>query len=54
MRREMVPRCTPRCSNDETEPDADPLATFVASLTPADRVRLAALLGEQSEGENAL
>src|SRR4051794_3015571 len=44
-------RCTPRCSNNDPEPNADPLASFVANLTPADRARLGALLTGQREGD---
>jgi len=43
-------RCTSRCTETENEPNADPLAGFVASLTPADRARLVALLTGQAEG----
>src|SRR5208337_5156507 len=45
-------RCTSRCTETGNEPNADPLAGFVASLTPADRARLVALLtGHGSEGD---
>jgi hypothetical protein len=43
-------RCTSRCTETGNEPNADPLAGFVASLTPADRPRLVALLTGQAEG----
>ena len=43
-------RCTPRCSNNAA-PNADPLAVLVASLTPEQRARIAALLTGQAEGD---
>ena len=43
-------RCTSRCTETGNEPNADPLASFVANLTPADRARLVALLTGQAEG----
>ncbi len=43
-------RCTSRCTETGNEPNADPLAGFVASLTPADRARLVTLLTGQAEG----
>jgi hypothetical protein len=43
-------RCTARCTENGNEANADPLAGFVASLTPADRARLVALLTKQGEG----
>jgi len=43
-------RCTPRCNELEAEPNADPLAAFVASLTLEQRRSLAALLTGQREG----
>jgi len=43
-------RCTSRCTETGNEPNADPLAGFVASLTPADRARLVAMLTGQAEG----
>ena len=46
-------RCTSRCTETGNEPNADPLAGFVANLTPADRARLVALLTGQAE-EGAL
>src|SRR5262245_3916530 len=45
-------RCTPRCTENGNEPNTDPLAGFVASLTPADRARLVALLTGQQEGSD--
>ncbi len=43
-------RCTSRCTETGNELNADALAGFVASLTPADRSRLVALLTGQAEG----
>src|SRR5262249_17511676 len=43
------PCCTPGCCESGPEPNADPLAAFVANLPPADRARLAALLTGQRE-----
>jgi hypothetical protein len=43
-------RCTSRCTENEDEPIGDPLAGLVASLSPADRARLIALLSQQTEG----
>jgi hypothetical protein len=40
-------RCTPGCTREETEPSADPLAAFVASLSVEQRRRLAGLLASQ-------
>jgi hypothetical protein len=42
--------CTPVCTNPAKEPNADPLAEFVASLTAEQRQRLVALLTGKREG----
>ena len=44
-------RCTPCCTENEKEHHADPLAGFVASLTPEQRERLAKLLTGSREGD---
>ncbi len=44
-------RCTARCTENENEPHGDPLAGFVASLTPEQRRRLADLLAGSKEGD---
>ena len=45
-------RCTLRCTENDNGPMADPIASFVASLTTAERQRLAELLSERN-GEPA-
>ena len=44
-------RCTPRCTENEIDPHGDPLAGFVASLTPPQRQRLADLLAGSKKGD---
>ena len=43
-------RCPARCTESEETANADPLAGFVASLTPEQRQRLADLLAGNKEG----
>jgi hypothetical protein len=44
-------RCIARCTESEETANADPLAGFVASLTPEQRKRLADLLVGSKEGD---
>jgi hypothetical protein len=46
--------CTPACTSEAKNEQSDPVAALAAallSLSPEDRVRLAALLTGQAEGE---
>jgi hypothetical protein len=44
-------RCPARCTESQETANADPLADFVASLSPEQRKRLADLLAGSKEGD---